>query len=152
MNYVFGDQTDKQDSVQQCAVAGRPMQVYCDWKNNFWHMANLSFSITWRSRKVGIALLYFPFLDNYQLYSGFERSFIVWLHLSATTLIILLCNLSHLWCSGGKTFSFGNWKDHCDWAFCVAFICFAVAHTEFKTGEFFPDVFERLDRSLGSLQ
>lgn len=31
--------------------------------------------ITRRSRYLGITLLYVPFLDNYQLYSGFERSF-----------------------------------------------------------------------------
>lgn len=65
--------------------------------------------------------------------------FILWLHLSATTLIILLCNLSHLWCSGGKTFSLDNW-DHYDCAFCGAFTCFAVEQAGFKTSEFFPDV------------
>lgn len=65
--------------------------------------------------------------------------FILWLHLSAITLIILLCNLSHLWCSGGKTFSLGNW-DRYDGAFCGAFTCFAIEQAGFKTSEFFPDV------------
>lgn len=31
--------------------------------------------ITWRSWNLGIALFYIPFLDNYQLYSDFERIF-----------------------------------------------------------------------------
>lgn len=86
------------------------------------HLWHLSVSFAWwkqKSSNLGATLLFIPFLDNYQLCLDFERSFILWLHLSATTLIMLLGNLPYLWCSGGKTFSPCNWKGHPDGAFVV---------------------------------
>lgn len=76
--------------------------------------------------------------------------FILWLHLSATTLIIPLCNLPYLWCSGGKTFSLCNLKGHPDWVSHGECTCFAVEQAGFMTGEFFADVL--LKRSLGLFQ
>lgn len=128
----------------------RHRKVSCNWKRTL-ALGHLSFMITWKSRNLGFALCYIPFLYNYQLYSDFERSFYFVIASFSNNLIILLCNLSHLWCLGGKPFSLGSGKDHYE-HFVVLSLVLLLSKQDSRQVNSFQMCFWTTWESLGSLQ